>query len=98
MQASAIPARGALFPFRVMYLKEKLYFTSALSSHRQASAVHKGKSACEDNTYARCLIGVAGSLQPCELILSSTLGGGGDIAVSTGREGDLLEQAHVHLG
>lgn len=61
-----------------MYLKEKLYFTSALSSHRQASAVHTGKSACEGNTYARCHIGVAGSLQPCEPILSSTLGGGGD--------------------
>ena len=76
--ASAIPARGALFPFRVRCLKEKLYFTSALSSHKQASAVHTGKAACEDSAHARGHIAAAGSLQPCVPILSSTFGGGVD--------------------
>ena len=61
-----------------MYLKEKLYFTSTLSSHRQASAVHTSKSACEGNTHASCHMGGAGSLQPCVPTLSSTLGGGLD--------------------
>ena len=53
---SAIPARVVLFPFGVMHLREKLYFTIALCSHRQASTVHTGKSECEGSTYARCRI------------------------------------------
>lgn len=83
---------GALFPFGVMYLKEKLYFTSALSSHRQASAVHTGKSACEGNTYAGAHIGVADACSPASRFSAALLEGGVTAAVSTGREETFLNR------